>query len=106
MLTFKFLPIMRKYLYIIAVCLLATACTKDKWFNAKQTLTQVVPVRVNDFQAMLDNVLMDWNSPYLGEVGTDDHYVPASVYTQLNTNEMNAYTFSHVHPYKRVEAWG
>ncbi len=97
---------MRKYLYIIAVCLLATACTKDKWFNAKQTLTQVVPVRVSDFQAMLDNILMDWNSPYLGEIGTDDHYVPASVYTQRSTNEMDAYTFSHINPYKSVVDWG
>jgi tetratricopeptide (TPR) repeat protein len=82
------------------------SCAKDKWFDAKQSLTQVVPVRVADFQAMLDNILMDWNSPYLGEIGTDDHYVPASVYTQLSTNEQDAYTFSHTIPYKSVVDWG
>lgn len=98
---------MRKSIYMImAVCLLGTACTKDKWFDQKANLSQVVPARVQDFQAMLDNPIMDWNSPYLGETGCDDHYVPDAQFLQLSTNEQNAYTWSHTSPYKSVVDWG
>jgi len=96
---------MRKSLYIAAVCIFSLSCTKDKWFDAKQNLTQVVPIRVQDFQAMMDNIIMDWNSPYLGEIGCDDHYVPDAQFTQLTTNEQDAYTWSHDQPYKSVVDW-
>ncbi len=96
---------MRKSLYIATLCFLSFGCTKDKWFDAKQNLTQVVPVRVPDFQALLDNIIMDWNSPYLGETGCDDHYTTDALYLQFAPNEKNAYTWSHDQPYTAVIDW-
>lgn len=95
---------MRKYIYIGMVVLLS-ACTKDKWFDAKQTLTQVVPQRVVDFQAMMDNIIMDWNAPYLPEVASDDHYVTDAIFNTLPVNEKNAYTWSHDQPYSNLVDW-
>jgi hypothetical protein len=98
---------MRKSLYILlAAGLMTSACTKDKWFDQKSNLSQVVPARVQDFQAMLDNAIMGWNSPYLAETGCDDHYILDAQYVQLSTNEQNAYTWSHTNPYKSVIDWG
>jgi tetratricopeptide (TPR) repeat protein len=85
---------------------MTSACTKDKWFDQKSNLSQVVPARVQDFQAMLDNILMDWNSPYLAEIGCDDHYILDAQFTMLSTNEQDAYTWSHANPYKSVIDWG
>ena len=96
---------MRNTLYIVLICGLLSSCTKDKWFNGKQNLTQVVPTRLSDFQGMLDNILLDWNSPYLMEIGTDDHYVIDAVYPQLSNNEKNAYTWSHDQLYQSVVDW-
>ena len=96
---------MRNTLYIILVCFLLSSCTKDKWFDAKQSQNQVVPTRVSDFQGMLDNVLLDWNSPYLGEISCDDHYVTDPIYPQLSNNEKNAYTWSHDQLYTSVVDW-
>ena len=97
---------MQKSLYIIAVCIFLFSCTKDKWFDRKQSQGQVVPTRVQDFQAMMDNILMDWNAPYLPEIASDDHYVTDAVFNTLPANEKNAYTWSHDQPYTSVIDWG
>ena len=96
---------MRLTLSILVVCLFFSSCTKDKWFDAKQSLTQVVPTRITDFQGLLDNILMDWNSPYLMEMGTDDHYATDAAYLLLSVNEKNAYTWAHDLPYTSVIDW-
>lgn len=96
---------MRKSISILTVCFLFTACTKDKWFDAKQYVNQVVPQRVSDFQGMLDNIIMDWNSPYLGEIASDEHYVTDVLFNQLTNNEKNAYTWSHTYPYQNDIDW-
>jgi len=96
---------MRKTLYIASLALMMASCAKDKWFDAKQSLTQVIPTRVSDFQAMLDNPIMDYNAPYLGEVASDGHYVTDLVYNTLPNNEKNAYTWSHSLAYTSVADW-
>lgn len=96
---------MRKSLSILTVCFLSVACTKDKWFDAKQNVNQVVPQRVSDFQGLLDNYIMDWNSPYLGEIASDGHYVTDVVFNSFTPDEKNAYTWSHDLPYTSVMDW-
>jgi len=96
---------MRNRIYIALLCFLSMSCTKDKWFDAKQNLTQVVPQRVQDFQAMMDNVIMDYNAPYLGEIASDGHYVTDAVFNSLTPSEKNAYTWSHTNPYTNLVDW-
>ncbi|MBS1662547.1 MAG: RagB/SusD family nutrient uptake outer membrane protein [Bacteroidetes bacterium] len=96
---------MRKSIYIATVCILLFGCTKDKWFDAKQTLVQTVPQTVADFQAILDNVVMDYAAPYLPEIASDDHYVTDAVFNTLPANEKNAYTWTHDLPYTTVIDW-
>jgi hypothetical protein len=82
------------------------SCTKDKWFDAKQNLTQVIPQKVSDFQALMDNVVLDYNAPYLAEIASDGHYVTDAVFNSLTPVEKNAYTWSHTNPYTNVPDWG
>lgn len=99
---------MQKNIILIALISLIfiTSCTKDKWFDHKQNTNQVVPSSVTDFQALLDNIIMDWNSPYLAEIASDEHYITDVLFNSLNNNEKNAYTWSHSQPYQSVVDWG
>jgi tetratricopeptide (TPR) repeat protein len=96
----------KSIILILFICVVMASCTKDKWFDGKQSINQVVPTTVTDFQALLDNIIMDWNSPYLAEIGSDEHYVTDALFNSLNNNEKDAYTWSHDQPYQSVIDWG
>lgn len=97
---------MRQQFFPLILALTLVSCAKDKWFDAKQSLNQVVPQTVSDFQALLDNIIMDWNSPYLGEIASDGHYTTDALFTSSFTpDEQNAYTWSHSQPYTSVMDW-
>lgn len=96
---------MRQQFLPFIFSLTLVSCAKDNWFNAKQSLNQVVPQRVADYQAILDNTIMDWNSPYLGEIASDGHHTTDALYNSFSPDEMNAYTWSHTQPYTSVIDW-
>lgn len=97
---------MKQQFIPLILALTLVSCAKDKWFDAKQSLNQVVPQTVSDYQALLDNIIMDWNSPYLGEIASDGHYTTDALFTSSFTpDEQNAYTWSHTQPYTSVMDW-
>lgn len=77
----------------IACCLLyLPACKKqDEFLNAKSQERDVVPVTLEDFQAVMDNSgVMNTNYTTLGLTGADNYYVTDANYASLQAYEKNS----------------
>ncbi|MGB8190550.1 MAG: RagB/SusD family nutrient uptake outer membrane protein [Chitinophagaceae bacterium] len=65
---------------VLSLCLLNLSCKKN-WLEAKPQKALVVPKKISDYQALLDNTLtsnsIGFNDAYntLGEIGAGDFYV-------------------------------
>lgn len=55
------------------------SCTKE-WLNEKSDSRIVVPTILSDLQAMLDNLSVFAQSPFLAEVASDGHFVSDAAY--------------------------
>jgi len=75
--------------------MLNSACKKD-WLDAKPNKALVVPTTVDDYQALLDNVItMNEQLPALTMVGDGDYYVSDAFYNSLNSpSEKGAYMWA------------
>lgn len=63
--------------------MLVSACTKD-FLEIKPDKKQVVPTKLKDFQALLDNsAVMNAQTPNIGEIGSDDYYLMESYWNVL-----------------------
>ncbi|MFC6100326.1 RagB/SusD family nutrient uptake outer membrane protein [Olivibacter domesticus] len=86
--------IYRNILLLPMIVLLFTqlAC-KDEWLDKKPNKSLVVPKRVEDFQALLDNVeYMNQNhTGALSEIGTDNLILPLAAWQTRLPEERNAY---------------
>lgn len=99
-----------KWPFIIAMLILISACRKD-WFNVKSDKNVTVLATLQDFEMLLDNYdLMSW-SPAIGEIASDGHFVPESIWTLLNNSfpidvlQKNAYTWSKFNLNTKVQDW-
>lgn len=91
---------------VLAVCCTGfSACKKDSWYDIKSDKSLVIPATLRDFQALLDNNLMSWNYPNLGEIGADDSYFPATNQVFMSGNERNAFSWTKDQPYSLVRDW-
>lgn len=87
---------------VVLISINFLSCKKE-WLEAKSNKKQAVPATVKDFQAMLDNINLNYFiAPHLNEVAADGHY-----YTEGDFNGMlpgsshiqNAYAWTQLTPY-------
>ncbi|TCC96309.1 RagB/SusD family nutrient uptake outer membrane protein [Pedobacter hiemivivus] len=85
----------RTYLYI---CLFAAAsmfASCKKFLDEKPDKKLMVPTKIEDFQALLDNPIeMNLYSVLSGILSSDDYYQTSSDYNKLKDYEQNLYTWS------------
>lgn len=84
-----------KYIYIALIGLLLSSCKKD-WLDAKPSNALVVPTKIEDFQALLDNsVLMNQNeSGAYAETSSGDFQVSDQSFSTFAAPYRNSYTWS------------
>lgn len=75
--------------------LLFISCKKD-FLEAKRNKAMVVPQTLQDLQALLDNTqIMNTRMPSLGELGSDDYYLPYNTWLTYSTVRFrNAYIWA------------
>src|ERR1700755_2957247 len=83
------------YIYIILGCTILTSCKKG-WLDAKPNNSAVVPTKVQDFQALLDNttIMNQGQTGDLGEIGAADFQTTYSSYLTFEARYRNAYVWS------------
>lgn len=80
---------------MFAIWVTTVSCMKD-FLDMKRDKSQVIPVNLADYQALLDhNPLNNFYSVLLGEIGSDDYYIENDQW-QLLTNpvQKNAYVWA------------
>ncbi len=78
---------------LIIVCTLS-ACKKD-WLDAKPNKALVVPTRLADYQALLDNSQqMNIDQPSISMLGDGDFFISDSRYLGLSPPEQSAYLWA------------
>ncbi|WP_316812561.1 RagB/SusD family nutrient uptake outer membrane protein [Pedobacter heparinus] len=92
------------YLVVITTCLIA--CKKN-WLEVKSDKKLTVPISLNDFQGLLDNVsAMNQQFPNLGEVASDGHYVTDISYQNTTKNATSdGYVWSKTVLHNTVTDW-
>lgn len=82
--------------YISAFIILAgltAGCNKDEFLNEKPRSALVVPRTADDFLAILDYYYLN-RTGALGEVSSDNYYLPETAWQALNTVDKNAYIWA------------
>jgi len=79
-----------------AAFMLACGCSKqDAFLAAKPNIALSTPSTLQDLQLLLnDDGIFNTKDPGLGEVSSDDFYVPDAGFTNLAQTERNAYTWA------------
>jgi|GEM_PF-4553715 len=61
---------MKKYMILLATLALFSCKKQDKWLDVKSNKADIVPVTLDDFQALMDNdAVMNANYPGFGPAG-------------------------------------
>lgn len=84
------------YLFIgISLSLIHMSCGKD-WLEVKPSRNDVIPSKLAEFQALLDNDgIMNREGTFAGELSSDDYYVFDNTWqTQQNLYVKNAYIWA------------
>ncbi|WEK35604.1 MAG: RagB/SusD family nutrient uptake outer membrane protein [Candidatus Pseudobacter hemicellulosilyticus] len=78
------------FLFSIATLMAVSSCGK-KYLDYKPDQRQVVPQKLDDFQALLDNttVMNEQSSTNLGLIGGDEYYVTEAQYNGIVTSTTN-----------------
>lgn len=84
---------MKRFTYIVLIFMVtAISCQKQNdWLDAKRQQSDIVPTSLDDFQAILDNSVMNTNYPIVGQLGADNYYVPDDNIGMMSTVERNSY---------------
>lgn len=88
---------MKKYnllIYFFVVCgLCVSACGKQEdWLDKKKNLSDIVPTKISDFQALLDNQdIYNFNYQALSNLCADNYYVTDEQWATATQLERNAY---------------
>ncbi|RKE47160.1 RagB/SusD family nutrient uptake outer membrane protein [Sphingobacterium detergens] len=92
---------LNKYIIYCSLSLILigiSGCTKqDKWLEAKNQKSLVVPETLADFQAILDdyNTIIEHNS-IVGLLGTDNYFLTQNAFNTLSQVQRNLYTWDKV----------
>ena len=84
-----------RYLVILLLLLMNSSCYHD-FLEIKPDKSLVVPERIKDLQALLDNTAMNTNTVVnLGEIGADDYFLSDDRWKSLSyAQERNAYVWA------------
>lgn len=102
---------MRNITRVVALLCLAVAlssCMKE-FLDIKSDRSQAVPTRLKDFSAMLDNnVMNNYSSHMLGEIGSDDYFLTFDRWNLLTVPaQKNGYVWAEdVYEDQPTEDWG
>lgn len=82
----------------------SVSCNKN-WLDEKADKNLVVPSRLKDFQALLDDNEMFYNSPSQGEIAAGDFLILESNWPNLSTSGIikNGYTWTYTLPYATTD---
>ncbi|SDJ35951.1 SusD family protein [Pedobacter sp. ok626] len=81
------------YICLFAVATMFASC--KKFLDEKPDKKLMVPTKIEDFQALLDNALeMNLSSVLSGILSADDYYQTSSDFNKLQDYEQNLYTWS------------
>jgi len=90
----------------VVVIIIISGCKKDDWYDIKSDKQLAVPTTLKDMQALMDYAwVMNKNTPGMGEVASDGHYVSEARALVLTDNNRNAYTWSKEQQYREVYDW-
>lgn len=96
--------------FFLLLMIAVSGCT-DEWFDVKSDKILAVPTTLQDFEYLLNNQEdLNYTGPALGEIASDGHYVPESVWiglssTVFNNAQKNAYTWSNDWYYETIRDW-
>jgi tetratricopeptide (TPR) repeat protein len=90
---------------LLLLPMLLASCKKASWYDIKSQKSLVIPSTLADYQALLDNNLMVWNYPSLGEDASDLNVVGTANIVNLSAKDYNAYTWSHEKSYTNLTDW-
>lgn len=87
---------MKRFTHIVLVFMVTImSCQKQNdWLDAKREQSDVVPTTLDDFQAILDNSVMNTYYPIVGQLGADNYYVPDDNIGVINAVERNSYLWA------------
>lgn len=86
----------RTYLYICLFVAASMFASCKKFLDEKPDKKLMVPTKIEDFQALLDNPIeMNLYSVLSGILSSDDYYQTSSDYNKLKDHEQNLYTWSN-----------
>jgi len=84
-----------RFFISVVVLLLAGLCgCKKSFLNTLPSTALVVPSSLSDYQQLLDNTAVMSGTPVLGEVSSDNFYLPSGSWQALDSREHNAYIWS------------
>ena len=82
-------------LLVLLLAGVSAACNKDQFLSKKPSTALLIPTRLSDFQALLDNVKVFGVAPVLGEASADNYYLSYSAWQSSPTiREYNAYIWA------------
>lgn len=89
-----------KYIYIALIGLFFSSCKKD-WLDAKPINSLVLPTKIEDFQALLDNsALMNQNeSGVNAEISSGDFQLSDQTFSTFPAEYRNSYTWSETNDF-------
>jgi len=83
---------MKKYMILLATLALFSCKKQDKWLDVKSNKADIVPVTLDDFQALMDNdAVMNANYPGLGLLASDNYFLTYAFWQSLQPRERNAF---------------
>lgn len=72
-----------------------TSCQDNDWLNVKRNKADVMPETLADLQAVMDNhFVVNLGYPVLGQISSDNVYVPDDRLNSASTSERNAYVWA------------
>lgn len=81
--------------FLLAIVLGAGCQKQNDWLDIKVTRSDLVPERLEDYQALLDADVMVQGYTYLGNLGTDHYYVSDADYMSVSLGmERNSYRWA------------
>ena len=83
-----------KIIWFVFASVVILSCNKD-WIKVRPDKALDVPTSIEDFQAMLDNVIiMNDSRPSLGEVSADNYYLTDALWDTWTSVNRNAHIWS------------
>lgn len=81
-----------KFPLAITLIFLLSSCNKT-WLDAKPDSHMVVLSSLDDYQSLMDNIAFT-GANYLGEVGTDNFYLPQANLVSLSASDLSLYLWA------------